>query len=145
MPKAGSPINPGNRTLGESAQTSADISAQHVEQFVGRLRFAAGRCALFVDHVHVNMVFNHFRHDAVDGAPRRGQKPHDLGAAGLGIQAPFQRVDLASQPAHAVEQFLLVGDGVGHLALPRDGEAHTPYGIMRQTSVPRVTILAAGK
>src|ERR1700691_2987066 len=64
------------------------------------------------------MIFDHFRRDAVDGAPRRGQKPHDLGAAGFGIQAPFQRVDLASQPAHPVEQFLLVGDGVGHLALP---------------------------
>jgi hypothetical protein len=51
MPKAGSPINPANRAFRESAQTSADISAQHVQQFVGRLRFAAGRCALFVDHV----------------------------------------------------------------------------------------------
>jgi hypothetical protein len=91
-----------------------DIVAQYVQQFLGGFGFVARRFAPGIDHMHADVIFDHLRHQAVDGAAAGGQQFHHIGATGIGIERPLQRLDLATQAADAVEQPLFLFDNVTH-------------------------------
>ena len=65
-----------------------------------------------------HVILENLRHQAVDGAARRGQEMHHVGAVGVALEGALDGFDLAANAADAVEQLLLVADGVSHAGLP---------------------------
>jgi hypothetical protein len=85
---------------------------QNTDKFLGRFGFIRGGRPRGIDHVDTDVILDHFSHQPVDRAARRGQQLHGLGAPGIRVQRPFDRFDLAPQAAGPVQELLLVAPGV---------------------------------
>jgi hypothetical protein len=62
--------------------------------------------------VRADVVFHHLCHEAIHGAARGGDELQHLGALDLSLQSTLDRLNLAAQAAHAIEELALLSDGV---------------------------------
>ena len=76
--------------------------------------FSAPGWRFGVDQMGPHMVLDHLGHQAAGRAAHGGDQVHHRLAAGLLVERPLDRLDLAPDSAHAREELLLVADGVSH-------------------------------
>ena len=93
---------------------SLDVGPQNAEQFFRRIKFGARGLSILIDHVHEDMILDHFGHDAVDRPAAGGQQSHDFGATRIGLERTFQGFDLPLEPANPVQELSFFFDGVRH-------------------------------
>lgn len=92
----------------------SEVRVHDVEQFLHRPRPLGGRLAIGIGHVVPDVALDHLGHEPIDGAPRGGDGPEGGRAVSLSIKRLGDGIDLPLDPAHPVEELLLVPDGVGH-------------------------------
>ena len=68
--------------------------------------------------MYSDMAVDYFGHNAVYGTTARRYQAHNLPAACLCVERPFQCIDLTAKAADAIEKLLFLFDGVLHL-IPR--------------------------
>jgi hypothetical protein len=83
----------------------------------GAGRFA-GRAVVGVHDVEADVALDHLGHEALDGPVAGGDGVQDGRAVLLLVNGLLDAFDLTPDAADAVEQFLLVADGVGHGPVP---------------------------
>ena len=67
-----------------------------------------------IDQVASHVVLDHLGHEPGHGTTHARDQMQDLLAAGFAFERSFDRVDLASHPADARQQLVLLTDGMGH-------------------------------
>ena len=68
----------------------------------------------WVKYVRADVIFDHFRHKAVHGAPRRHDEMKHCGTAALLVHCAFKRFDLTANTSNAVQQFSFFFDSMAH-------------------------------
>ena len=91
--------------------TSLQIRAQGLNQVVGRLGLLVGRFPLGIENVKPDVPFDDFGHQGIHRAPAGGDVVEYLGALCFLIQGPFNRLHLAPDAPHPIQQFLLFSGG----------------------------------
>jgi hypothetical protein len=86
----------------------------NIDQFLGAL---GARTALMIriDDVHPNMILDDLSHQAVHRAARSDDEMEDGGAAFFILDRALERLHLAEDAAHSVEQLGFFFDGVSHV------------------------------
>jgi len=72
---------------------------------------------------------DHFGHESIHSAPASGDVVQHVRTLGLLVKGPFDRVYLASDSSHAIEQFLFLFCRVSHKKVGSGLDRHTPAGI----------------
>jgi hypothetical protein len=72
-----------------------------------------------INQMHPYEIFHHFPHKAVDRAPGGREEVQYVGAAYFPFQGAFDRLDLPSNPPHAVEKLGFLSGRIGHGKLQR--------------------------
>ncbi|MCY1483830.1 hypothetical protein D9M68_174130 [compost metagenome] len=103
------------------------IGAQDVDK-LGRAFVALLLRQAIGGHVHPNMVFYDFTHQAVNGAAYTCNHLHDFGTPLFVLQHPLDAFHLPTNAAYAVNQLLLLADGMGQKEVPRIAGGVRPRG-----------------
>ena len=91
------------------------VSANDLDQFVGRLFLSGRRFALGAEDVKPDMAFEHLGHERVDGAARGGERHEDARAVLLVDERLLDGIDLPANPADSLQQLRLIVNGVSHV------------------------------
>src|SRR5208282_2998774 len=75
-----------------------------VDELLGGGRARVVGSGARIDHVLANMIFNHFRDEAIEGSTARGRLLQYISAFQTGVDRPLDRLDLAAQPLEPVQQ-----------------------------------------
>ncbi|SPE28565.1 hypothetical protein SBA5_670015 [Candidatus Sulfotelmatomonas gaucii] len=111
---------------------SLQIGTHQVDQVLGQFW-----SKLFLGperEVETNMIFQHLTHQAVDAAAHRGQLHKLITAIFVGIQRPFNCIQLAAQLAHSLKQFHFFPPMRGHGNSPVHNIQTTYKGVIAVTS-----------
>ena len=100
-----------------------DVAAQHVEQFLGGFDLRPRGFAIATQHMHLDVIFDDFGHDTVDGAAAGCKEPHHFGKPCIVLNGALKRFDLPGQPPDPIDQLLPVLDWLRHFWFP-----NTPRG-----------------
>ena len=86
----------------------------NIDQFFGAF---GARTALMIgiDDVHPNMILDDLSHQAVHRAARGDDEMEDVGASFFLLDRALERLDLAEDAAHPVQQLRFFFDGVSHV------------------------------
>jgi len=91
-----------------------EISVNDVDQFLGRDNpwIVPGRAR--VEHVFANVILDHLGDETVQSAPTGGGLLQHAGAFMIGLDRPFDGIDLATQSLEPIQQFGLFFCNVAH-------------------------------
>ena len=67
-----------------------------------------------IDEVCANVILHDLGHQPVDSAARAGNELQHVRTTNFLIERPFDRFDLSANAPHAIEEFGLFVNGVGH-------------------------------
>ena len=93
---------------------SPQVGTNDVQQLLGRVGVQGFGVLFGVHQVRAHMVFDDLRHQSGHRAARARDQVHDLVTSSFARERPLDTLDLASDAAHARQQFLLLADGVTH-------------------------------
>jgi hypothetical protein len=88
-----------------------------VDQLLGRKRALGVWLSQRIGNPRSNIVFNHFGHKTIDGAPRASDDPQHIGTADFPFECAFDSFNLAANPSHAVQQLGLFPSRIQHAPL----------------------------
>src|ERR1700676_1172945 len=91
-----------------------EISTDYVDQLIGPFATFGIASDRWVGDVRLNVILDHFRHQAVHRPSRGSDLMKDLRTSLLCLKCTLQGFDLASNAAHAAQQFGFLADGVTH-------------------------------
>jgi hypothetical protein len=91
-----------------------EVRTYHVDQFFSRM--SALRIGLIsrINEVRANMILHDLGHQPVDGAAGAGNELQHVSTTDFLIERPFDGFDLSANASHAIEEFGLFANGVGH-------------------------------
>jgi hypothetical protein len=69
-----------------------------------------------IDNMFPDVIFDDLRHEAVHCAARSDDQVKDVGAAFFFLDRVFERLHLAENTSHSVQQLGLLFDGVPHIS-----------------------------
>src|SRR5215470_15457989 len=93
---------------------SLEIAVDDVYQLIRGLALERPGMTGAVHEVRSDMVLDDLCEQPIDGAPATRDQVHNLRAARLPLERPLDCLDLSADAAHAMQQFLLVANGVAH-------------------------------
>jgi len=65
-------------------------------------------------HMLANVILDHFRDESIERTAARGRLLQDVCTLDIGVDRPFDRLDLAAQPLDAVQEFHFFSSDVAH-------------------------------
>ena len=72
-----------------------------------------------IDEVRANVILHDLSHQPVDSAAGAGNELQHVSATNFLIERPFDGFHLSANAPHAIEEFGLFANGVGHCRLRR--------------------------
>jgi hypothetical protein len=94
------------------------ITLNDFDQVFCRQRTRWVRLSQRIDDLRPDVVFQDFRHKAVNGASGAGDEPQQVGTSDVLLKCTFNGFDLTANPAHAVHHFGLFPICIQHALLP---------------------------
>ena len=87
---------------------SSQVFLQDVNQLLGGLGLPGVWLTIGINHMKADVPFKDFADESVHRASTSDQQMKDRGAVRFIFDRPFNSVDLSSQSAESIQQFLLI-------------------------------------